>query len=227
MSQSPEQVAPGNIDLKTRPIAYNKDGSYSTVRTMTFEDGPGRYVNVPSVMDDGRVVGQPEAYDAYRKSGHHLGRFSALPAAIRAAENLHEDQAGMYDQMARENQPTVGPPHPMPRREAVEIGQPVINYPGHPLPQVEVGTPVLEPQQHVQVGAPQITDSGQPHHPQYAVHVGVPEIQTPANPGHHGAFMARAANVIMHGRNKRWHPQEIAAAVDHIRSLYDDGYGVE
>lgn len=51
-------------------------------------------------------------------------------------------------------------------------------------------------------------------------------VQIPVNPGHHAAFVARAANVVMHGRQAGWAPHEIAAAVDHVRGQYDNGYGV-
>jgi len=112
---------PGNIDLKTRPIAYNPDGSYSTVRTMTVEDGPGRYANIPSVMDTGEVVGEQAAREAYKKSGHHLGKFGDLNKAVHAAENLHEEQASDYDAQAARGNPTVGPPGP-PRVSGVAIG---------------------------------------------------------------------------------------------------------
>lgn len=117
----------------------------------------------------------------------------------------------------------------------VTVGEPVIA----PQPRVEVGTPVIEPQRgvNVSVGEPVIQQQPAGHRgngPQFAqgptiVHTapGTPSIQLPANPGHHAPFVARAANVVMHGRRVGWKPIEIAAAVDHIRGQYDSGYGVQ
>lgn len=95
---------------------------------MTFKDEKNGYVNVPSVMDDGRVVDQKEAFAAYQKTGHHLGKFNTLKAALNAAQNLHEEQAADYDRMASQNQPTVGPPNPI----RTAVGAPSV--PGGPAP---------------------------------------------------------------------------------------------
>lgn len=105
------QVEPGNIDLAKRPIAYNKDGSYSTVRTIGFTDGKV-HRNIPTVTADGRVVGPDEAIREYRRTGQHLGAYSTPEAAERAAQNLHEEQAGDYDTRAEANEPTTGPANP-------------------------------------------------------------------------------------------------------------------
>lgn len=105
------QVEPGNIDLAKRPIAYNKDGSYSTVRTMGFTDGKV-HRNIPTVTADGRVVGPDEAIREYRRTGQHLGAYSTPEAAERAAQNLHEEQAGDFDARAAANEPTTGPANP-------------------------------------------------------------------------------------------------------------------
>lgn len=119
------------------------------------------------------------------------------------------------------------------RLPQVEVGQPVIA----PQPQVEVGTPVIEPRRGVNVTVGEPTMQQQPaghrgNGPQLAqgptmatTPGGMPSIQLPANPGHHAPFVARAANVVMHGRRVGWKPIEIAAAVDHIRGQYDSGYG--
>lgn len=94
-------VQPGNIDLKNRPIVENDDGSYSTVRTMTVgPDEAGVYANVPTVLESekgkGYIASDDQAYRNFAKTGQHLGKYSNLKAALKAAESLHKDQDKAY-----------------------------------------------------------------------------------------------------------------------------------
>ena len=114
---SREELA-GNINLAQRPIVYNPDGSYSTVRTATIEH-EGKYYNVPTVMDEGRIGTEEEAYRRFLKTGKHLGAYRNLQDAVKAAEGLHEDQAADYEGMFQEGQPTIGPPGPRPQVPAM------------------------------------------------------------------------------------------------------------
>lgn len=82
----------GNIDLANRPRVKNSDGSISTVRSMGVNIG-GKEVLIPTVSDDGRIMTDDEAVQAYRRTGRHLGMFSTPEAATRYAEQLHNDQA--------------------------------------------------------------------------------------------------------------------------------------
>lgn len=89
-------ATPGNINLNNRPIVKNADGSISTIRSMSFNDGPNREVLIPTVSDDGRIMGDDEAIDYYRKSGRHLGIFATPDAATEAAKKLSAAQGQQY-----------------------------------------------------------------------------------------------------------------------------------
>jgi hypothetical protein len=87
-------VEKGNIDLTKRPVVKNKDGSISTVRSMSFEED-GKEVLIPTVVGD-KVVSDKEAVAYYRKTGEHLGKFDSSKAADAYAKTLHEQQDKMY-----------------------------------------------------------------------------------------------------------------------------------
>lgn len=92
---APGQTARGNIDLNSRPVVRNSDGTISTVRSMSFEED-GREVLVPTVSDDGRILDDEAAIAQYRRTGRHLGKFSSSDAATRYADELHNQQAARY-----------------------------------------------------------------------------------------------------------------------------------
>ena len=87
-------VEPGNIDLNNRQPVDNGDGSYSTVRSMSFEED-GVEVLIPTVVD-GKVVSDEEAIKHYHDTGEHLGKFKTVDAANAYAEQLHQEQEAQY-----------------------------------------------------------------------------------------------------------------------------------
>lgn len=87
-------LEPGNIDLTKRPKVKNKDGSVSTVRSITVEMD-GHHILIPTVVGN-QVVSNEEAIRHFRKTSQHLGIYKTAEAAQKAAEQLHKDQAKLY-----------------------------------------------------------------------------------------------------------------------------------
>ena len=95
---------PGNIDLEARPQVKNKDGTFSTVRSIVVGID-NKEVVIPTVVGD-KVVSEQEAIANYRKTGEHLGKFNTIKDAEDYASKLHREQEIFYRQKQIEEQAT-------------------------------------------------------------------------------------------------------------------------
>jgi len=95
-------VEKGNINLYNRPIVKNPDGTISTVRTISFNDGKNEVV-IPTVSDDGKLLSNREAIELYYRTGKHFGKFKNVDDAIRFAQELHNEQEKLYINTAKNN----------------------------------------------------------------------------------------------------------------------------
>jgi hypothetical protein len=93
----------GNIDLTSRPIRRNGDGSVSTVRSISIDEGSGT-VLIPTINDDGKLLSNKEAVEEYKKTGKHLGIFDSREDADAYAEQLHLEQADYAKQFEAKGQ---------------------------------------------------------------------------------------------------------------------------
>ena len=93
------EITKGNIDLNNRPVVKNRDGSISTVRSITITEGNTAVV-IPTVIKkpngSGVIVSDQEAIKYYQRRGQHLGKFSNIRDADTYAQNLHNQQAAQY-----------------------------------------------------------------------------------------------------------------------------------
>lgn len=87
----------GNIDLSTRPVVENADGSFSTVNSFSvnLDDGDGEIL-LPLVGPKGETWSEDEAIAHYLETGQHLGKFENPDAATAYAEQLHREQERQY-----------------------------------------------------------------------------------------------------------------------------------
>jgi len=135
---------PGTIDPRIRPQTNNPDGSYSTVRSMSFQDKDGQIVLVPTILNNGTVGTDKEAIDQYYKTGQHLGKFANDDAATEASFYLHEQLAKEYADRYGEidRNPLI------PRTQAPDIGSTVGYTNGYRGAPQQAGAQMLTGQQY-------------------------------------------------------------------------------
>lgn len=89
-------LSAGNIDLWSRPVVTNPDGSISTVRSVSF-NVDGKETLIPTVADNGRgLLSDADALKQFFATGRHLGMFDTPQNADSYARQLHNLQADMY-----------------------------------------------------------------------------------------------------------------------------------
>ena len=86
----------GNINLYKRPQVKNPDGSISTVRSMSFNDGTNE-VLIPTVSNDGKILSEDDAINNYYQTGQYLGKFNTVDDANNYAQRLHDEQDRYYN----------------------------------------------------------------------------------------------------------------------------------
>jgi hypothetical protein len=90
----PAPISPGNIDLTTRPVVQNEDGTISTEQSFSIGTDIGE-VLIPKVVD-GKVVNKEEATKHFKDTGEHLGIFETPEQADAYASVLSQYQADKY-----------------------------------------------------------------------------------------------------------------------------------
>jgi hypothetical protein len=88
-------VSAGNIDLNKRPKIKNKDGTFSTIESMSANVG-GVEILFPTITPDGKRMTPDQALQRYMQTGEHLGVFVAPEFADRYAKSLSNRQGAFY-----------------------------------------------------------------------------------------------------------------------------------
>lgn len=98
--KAPGELERGNIDIGKRPAVKNKDGTTSTIRSMSFNEG-GQQILLPSLTDEGAQLTEQQAIDAYRATGRHLGKFDSPENATAFAKRLSNEQGKKFEPQPR------------------------------------------------------------------------------------------------------------------------------
>ncbi len=87
-------ITPGNIDLSKRKVVENADGSFSTVKSASFEF-EGEHVLLPTLDPEGKQMTDDQAVARYRKTGEHLGIYESQATADAAAKKISKGQEAL------------------------------------------------------------------------------------------------------------------------------------
>ena len=132
LAEDQTTLEPGNIDLDKRPVVKNKDGSVSTLRSMSFNID-GKEVLLPTIAPDGSQMTPDEAVARYRETGEHLGIYSSPEAATEAAKKLSQRQEKFSDNGLRQQKEAVEGI----KKSAKQMEDFAASLPGKPQPPVE------------------------------------------------------------------------------------------
>ena len=89
----------GNIDLDSRPVVNNSDGSFSTVKSMSVNID-GKEVLIPTISPEGKELSPEQAVALYRQTGKHLGVYSSPEEATKAAKAISKRQGETFSRRA-------------------------------------------------------------------------------------------------------------------------------
>lgn len=95
LRDAPKPVVEGNIDLMHRPVVENKDGTISTVKSMSINED-GQEILIPMISPSGTSLTEEGAIALYHRTGKHLGKFRSPDEANDFAARLHEQQERVY-----------------------------------------------------------------------------------------------------------------------------------
>lgn len=116
-AKAPGMAEQGNVELWNRPTYFHPDydvsGSYGTTESFSREDEDGKEVLVPRIIDGKRLT-LKEAWDHYKKTGEHLGKFDDPDSADQYATALHNAQEGY---ITRNGGPQAFAPKETPKKE--------------------------------------------------------------------------------------------------------------
>lgn len=90
-------VEKGNIDLSKRPLVHRKDGTISTLYSMSISTPKGE-VLIPRVSPDGKILSIADAKTLFHKTHQHLGIFKDVESADKFADLLHHKQIAFQTQ---------------------------------------------------------------------------------------------------------------------------------
>lgn len=86
----------GRPQVPTKGTPYEKEGKYGTVHSFSREED-GLEVLVPQIYD-GKWHTEDEAWQHYKDTGQHMGKFKDYKDADKFGEKYHLDAAaGKYD----------------------------------------------------------------------------------------------------------------------------------
>jgi len=129
----------GNIDLAKRPIVKNADGSYSTVRSMSFGGDNGEIL-VPTVSPSGQILTDQGAESLYAHTGQNLGVFDTPDHADMYAQALHKAQDQYYSAQSGQ-----GKSMTLEQQRALAIAQAKMQAEQAAQPPVQVDPSTMQP----------------------------------------------------------------------------------
>lgn len=88
-------VERGNMNLGDLPTQVDESGNRMPLSAGVQKDRGGLYVVFPLFTPEGEEVSVVEGWDAYLKSGMHLGKYQTNSAAQNAAQQFYSEQASI------------------------------------------------------------------------------------------------------------------------------------